>query len=73
MTLCERIKLIDDMIRENPNVTIKDYLELVGEIREIENVNHIELPIIAYPDKTFRRRKPNRVNDKYFQQYRGIR
>lgn len=37
MTLAEKIKLIDDMIEENPEVTIRDYIELVKEIKGIQS------------------------------------
>lgn len=36
MKLSDRIQLIDDMIRENPDYTIKDYLELVKELEGIK-------------------------------------
>lgn len=35
MTLEERISIIDKMIRENPDYTIRDYLELCGEVNNI--------------------------------------
>jgi hypothetical protein len=35
MTLANRIKLIDDMIRENPDATIGNYLELCKELGSI--------------------------------------
>jgi hypothetical protein len=35
MTLADRVKLIDDMVRENRDVTIKDYLELVKDLEAI--------------------------------------
>ena len=37
MTLATRIQLIDDMVKENPDVTIKDYVELVREINRIKS------------------------------------
>jgi len=37
MTLSDRIQLIDDMIRKNPEYTIRDYLDLVNEINQIKN------------------------------------
>lgn len=37
MTLAERIKLVDDMVKENRDVTIKDYLELVKELQRIRS------------------------------------
>ncbi len=36
MTLSERIQLIDSMIRENPDFTIRDYLDLVKDIESIK-------------------------------------
>lgn len=35
MTLNERISLIDSLIKENPDTTIKDYLETLSEITGI--------------------------------------
>lgn len=71
MTLCERIKLIDEMIRENPDVTIKDYLQLKRDLEGIKNDangNHAffirrlnqELRDIA---ATMNRRFKNRYNE----------
>lgn len=36
MTLSEKIKLIDDPIREKAEVTIKDYIEALEEIMQVE-------------------------------------
>lgn len=36
MNLPDRIKLVDDMIREDPQYTIRDYLEVVAEIEQIK-------------------------------------
>lgn len=30
-----KIKLIDDLIKENPEATIKDYLDVLSEIKQI--------------------------------------
>jgi hypothetical protein len=35
MTLDEKISLIDDMIRENPDYTIRDYLNLLADIQSV--------------------------------------
>lgn len=35
MTLEEKVSLIDAMIKENPDYTIRDYLELVKDIDRI--------------------------------------
>lgn len=47
MTLAERIKLIDQMIRENPDYTIKDYLELVKDIEVIEEARDTVIPVLV--------------------------
>jgi hypothetical protein len=39
MTLGDRTILIDRMIRENPDATIKEYLELVKEFDQINETN----------------------------------
>jgi hypothetical protein len=36
MTLTDKIKMVDDLIKENRDATIRDYLELLREMREIE-------------------------------------
>lgn len=36
LTLTEKEKLIADLIKENRDVTIKDYLETIKEIEEIQ-------------------------------------
>jgi hypothetical protein len=35
MTLAEQISLIDEMIRENPDYTIRDFLDLMKEIQSV--------------------------------------
>lgn len=35
MTLSEQISLVDQMIRENPDYTIRDYLDLCAEIQSV--------------------------------------
>jgi len=35
MTLCKKISLIDSLIKENPDTTIKDYLDTMSEIEGI--------------------------------------
>lgn len=37
MTLCEKISLVNNLIKENPEVTIKEYLDTV---QEIEGIRH---------------------------------
>jgi hypothetical protein len=74
MTLSARIKLIDDMVRENPDTTIKDYLELVRDIKEIRaaaNDEEIIVPVISNPLRLPRKkRSPNKVSGKYTQTYK---
>lgn len=37
MTLDEQISLIDQMIRENPDYTIRDYLDLMAELTAVSD------------------------------------
>lgn len=37
MTLDEQISLIDQMIRENPDYTIRDYLDLMAEVAAVSD------------------------------------
>lgn len=44
MKLKEKIRLIDDMIREDPESTIADYIHLLSDIQSIEqNELHTEI------------------------------
>jgi hypothetical protein len=45
MTLEAKDKLISDMIKENPDVTIRQYLDVVKELEEIEQAQLIRLPV----------------------------
>jgi hypothetical protein len=52
MTLDERVALIDAMIKENPDYTIKDYMELVKDIDTIEiKTRAIEATELFMPTK----------------------
>lgn len=37
-----KIKLVEDLIKENPEATIKDYLEVLSEIKQVTayDTNH---------------------------------
>lgn len=78
MTLAERIKLMDDMIRENPDVTIKDYMDLCKELVEIKATNVPEPLIILKqveqelmePEKKKRRPWGSRMDKKYLTTYK---
>lgn len=37
MNLPWKIKLIDDLVREDPDTTIKDYLALIGDLENLEH------------------------------------
>jgi hypothetical protein len=79
MTLEDRIKLVNDLVRENPDVTIKEYLEAVGEIDvEVEGIAAASISVII-PAKdqplfdewlNIRKRSPNKINPKYIKTYR---
>lgn len=45
MELADKIKLIDDLIREDPEHTIRDYLEYLNEIEGIERREEIRRAI----------------------------
>jgi hypothetical protein len=53
MTLKDRISLIDQMINEDPEATIKDYLELVKDLQAIESAASATpvIPITKVQDK----------------------
>jgi hypothetical protein len=41
----QQIVLIDEMTKENPDATIRDFLDLLNDIEAIENAPKISLPI----------------------------
>ena len=43
MTLEAKDKLIRDLIRENPDSTIRDYMEVVKEIEQIETADTVSV------------------------------
>lgn len=44
MTLQDKISLIDQMIRENPDYTIRDYLDLMKELDRISATHKFPAP-----------------------------
>lgn len=42
MTLADQISLIDDMIKENPDYTIRDFLDLMKELDHISDSMEIK-------------------------------
>jgi hypothetical protein len=40
----QQIKLVDEMINENPDSTCRDFLDLLKDIESIENAQKIRLP-----------------------------
>lgn len=74
MTLTDQTALIDSLIAEDPDVRIKDYLRLIGDVRRIERalcpreevINDRE---IAEEVKELVVRKP-KLQKKYFRTYR---
>ena len=49
MNLHNKIKLVDDLIREDSNATVKDFVEIITEIQEIEIKTFVyEIPILCY-------------------------
>jgi hypothetical protein len=45
MNLEAKDKLIGDLIRENPDATIRDYLEIVKELESIEATDTVSVDI----------------------------
>lgn len=48
-----KIKLVDDLIKENPEATIKDYLEVLSEIKQVNDC----IESSDYEKKKFNRAK----------------
>lgn len=73
MTLADRIKLVNDMIRENPDSTIKEYLELVKDIEEIETMSEgtpiIYLKKVHEAIEIANTRKPIEINKNRSERY----
>lgn len=42
MTLEWKIKIVDELIREDPEATIYDYLKLIAELMQIEKATVID-------------------------------
>jgi hypothetical protein len=40
----QQIKLVDEMIAENPDATCRDFIELLKDIESIESASKIRLP-----------------------------
>jgi hypothetical protein len=52
MTLAEKISLVDQFIKKEPDTTIKDFLEAVKEIEGIEKIDKIKKAISIVNDGT---------------------
>lgn len=46
MTLRDRTKLIDDLIKENRDATIKDYLDITEEVMHIQQAPAVKIALI---------------------------
>lgn len=57
MTLCDQIKLVDDLIKEDRDTTIRDYLEVLKDIAKVEEAVGFELRIKVLADSQFKRRE----------------
>lgn len=56
MNLSEKIELINDLIKENPDNTIKDFLEIILEIEGIESESY-RSSLLSYRSSQFNRRE----------------
>lgn len=53
MTITEQISLIDSMIRENTDYTIRDYLDLMADIQSVsDSMKHKTTPFIFHQSIT---------------------
>jgi hypothetical protein len=68
MTLAARTKLINDMIQENPDTTIKDYLELVKDLEGIEEKTRTDERFILL----CKVRKPVKINNDISERYKQM-
>lgn len=46
MNLSDQIKLIDDLIRENPEHTIRDFMETIADIDKIKPESEMNKPVL---------------------------
>jgi hypothetical protein len=68
MTLSARIKLINDMVRENPDTTIKDYLELVRDLEGISEKTKADERFILL----CKIKKPMKINRDISERYKQM-
>lgn len=66
MTLQQRIELIDMLIDENPDATIRHYLELAGDVQSPIEFDEPSPVIPLIPEI----RKPRKLQSKYIHTYR---
>jgi hypothetical protein len=57
--MLQQIKLINEMIGENPDATIRDFLDLLKDIESIEVAAEIALPVYVQGRGTNGRFMPN--------------
>lgn len=41
----QQIKMLNDMIAENPDSTVRDFLDLLRDVEAIENAPKISIPV----------------------------
>lgn len=59
VTMEQQIKLINEMIGENPDATIRDFLDLLMDIESIEVAAEIALPVYVQGRRDNGRFMPN--------------
>lgn len=62
MTLQRKIELVDVLITENPDATIKDYLELIGELPYLDEATDVPEIVPTVP-----KLRNEKVIRKYYQ------
>lgn len=57
MTLCDQMKLVDDLIKEDRYATIRDYLDVLKDVARVEDAVGFELRIKTIQEQGFKKRK----------------
>jgi hypothetical protein len=73
MTLAEQISLIDEMIRENPDYTIRDFLDLMADIQSVASSMEIKSWPIPSENGSFIFHQSITANDYYRKAHTSLR
>jgi hypothetical protein len=73
MTLDEQISLVDQMIRENPDYTIRDFLDLMAEVQSVADSMEIKRTPIPSENESFIFHQSITANDHYRKTHTSLR